>query len=103
MNKKIEQLLDLALSSPCVADNPKIKEKLINDARQLDYLTINRKQTIELIEGLREGVGNEVNIDEVFVLYSSMVVFLSNRFMPNVDIEQWLAEGLVNMVKHDKN
>ena len=99
MNKKIEQLLDLALSSPHVADNPKIKEKLINDARQLDYLTINRKQTIELIEGLREGVGNEVNIDEVFVLYSSMAVTLSDKFMPNIDFEELLAKNLVDMVK----
>lgn len=103
MNKKIEQLLDLALSSPQVADNPKIKERLINDARQLDYLTINEKKTVKLVEGLREGVGNEVNIDVIFALYLMMTVFLSNRFMPNVDIEQWLAEGLVNMVKHDKN
>ena len=99
MNKKIEQLLDLALSSPQVADNPKIKEKLINDARQLDYLTINREQTIKLIEGLREGVGNEVNIDEVFVLYSSMAVTLSDKFMPNIDFEELLAKNLVDMVK----
>ena len=99
MNKKIEQLLDLALSSPQVADNPKIKEKLINDARQLDYLTINREQTIMLIEGLREGVGNEVNIDEVFVLYSSMAVTLSDKFMPNIDFEELLAKNLVDMVK----
>ena len=99
MNKKIEQLLDLALSSPCVADNPKIKERLINDARQLDYLTINREQTIKLIEGLREGVGNEVNIDEVFVLYSSMTATLSDTFMPNIDFEELLAKNLVDMVK----
>ena len=99
MNKKIEQLLDLALSSPQVADNPKIKEKLINDARQLDYLTINREQTIKLIEGLREGVGNEVNIDEVFVLYSSMAVTLSDKFMPNIDFEELLAKNLVDIVK----
>lgn len=99
MNKKIEQLLDLALSSPCVADNPKIKAKLINDARQLDYLTINREQTIKLIEGLREGVGNEVNIDEVFVLYSSMAATLSDTFMPNIDFEELLAKNLVDMVK----
>lgn len=99
MNKKIEQLLDLALSSPQVADNPKIKAKLINDARQLDYLTINREQTIKLIEGLREGVGNEVNIDEVFVLYSLMAATLSDTFMPNIDFEELLAKNLVDMVK----
>ena len=99
MNKKIEQLLDLALSSPQVADNPKIKERLINDARQLDYLTVNEKEVIKMVEGLREGVGNEVNIDVVFALYSRMAVSLSNKFMPNIDFEELLAKNLVDIVK----
>ena len=99
MNKKIEQLLELALSSPQVADNPKIKERLINDARQLDYLTINKKEVIKMVEGLREGVGNEVNIDVVFALYSSMAVTLSDKFMPSIDFEELLAKNLVDMVK----
>ena len=99
MNKKIEQLLDLALSSPQVADNPKIKERLINDARQFDYLTINTKEVIKMVEGLREGVGNEVNIDVVFALYSRMAVTLSDKFMPSIDFEELLAKNLVDMVK----
>lgn len=99
MNKKIEQLLDLALSSPQVADNPKIKERLINDARQLDYLTVNEKKTVKLVEGLREGVGNEVNIDVVFALCSTMAIFLSNMFAPSMDFEELLAKFLVDMVK----
>ena len=99
MNKKIEQLLDLALSSPQVADNPKIKERLINDARQLDYLTVNEKEVIKMVEGLRVGVGNEVNIDVVFALYSRMAVSLSYKFMPNIDFEELIAKNLVDMVK----
>ena len=98
MNKKIEQLLDLALSSPAVEDM-KIRAKLIEDARELDYLTVNDNETIELVEGLREGTGNEVNIDVVFELYSKMAIILSEVYMPNIDFEFLLTKFLVDMVK----
>lgn len=99
MNTKIEQLLDLALSSPQVADNPKIKERLINDARQLDYLTVNEKEAIELIESLRENFGNEINIDVIFALCSMATIFLSDTFMPSIDFKELLDESLEHMVK----
>lgn len=98
MNKKIEQLLDLALSSPA-AEDMKIRAKLIEDARELDYLTVNDNETIELVEGLREGTGNEVNIDVVFELYSKMAIILSEVYMPNIDFEFLLTKFLVDMVK----
>ena len=98
MNKKIEQLLDLALSSPA-AEDMKIRAKLIEDARELDYLTVNDNETIELVEGLREGTGNEVNIDVVFELYSKMAIILSEVYMPNIDFELLLTKFLVDMVK----
>ena len=98
MNKKIEQLLDLALSSPA-AEDMKIRAKLIEDARELDYLTVNDNETIELVEGLREGTGNEVNIDVVFDLYSKMAIILSEVYMPNIDFEFLLTKFLVDMVK----
>ena len=98
MNKKIEQLLDLALSSPA-AEDMKIRTKLIEDARELDYLTVNDNETIELVEGLREGPGNEVNIDVVFELYSKMAIILSEVYMPNIDFEFLLTKFLVDMVK----
>ena len=98
MNKKIEQLLDLALSSPA-AEDMKIRAKLIEDARELDYLTVNDNETIELVEGLRKGTGNEVNIDVVFELYSKMAIILSEVYMPNIDFEFLLTKFLVDMVK----
>ena len=98
MNKKIEQLLDLALSSPA-AEDMKIRAKLIEDARELDYLTVNDNETIELVEGLREGTGKEVNIDVVFELYSKMAIILSEVYMPNIDFEFLLTKFLVDMVK----
>ena len=98
MNKKIEQLLDLALSSPA-AEDMKIRAKLIEDARELDYLTVNDNETIELVEGLREGTGNEVNIDVLFELYSKMAIILSEVYMPNIDFEFLLTKFLVDMVK----
>ena len=98
MNKKIEQLLDLALSSPA-AEDMKIRAKLIEDARELDYLTVNDNETIELVEGLREGTGNEVDIDVVFELYSKMAIILSEVYMPNIDFEFLLTKFLVDMVK----
>lgn len=98
MNKKIEQLLDLALSSPA-AEDMKIRAKLIEEARELDYLTVNDNETIELVEGLREGTGNEVNIDVVFELYSKMAIILSEVYMPNIDFEFLLTKFLVDMVK----
>lgn len=98
MNKKIEQLLDLALTSPA-AEDMKIRAKLIEDARQLDYLTVNDNEPIELVEGLREGTGNEVNIDVVFELYSKMAIILSEVYMPNIDFEFLLTKFLVDMVK----
>ena len=98
MNKKIEQLLDLALSSPA-AEDMKIRAKLIEDARELDYLTVNDNETIELVEGLREGTGNEVNIDVVFELYSKMAIILSEVYMPNIYFEFLLTKFLVDMVK----
>ena len=98
MNKKIEQLLDLALSSPA-AEDMKIRAKLIEDARDLDYLTVNDNETIELVEGLRDGTGNEVNIDVVFELYSKMAIILSEVYMPNIDFEFLLTKFLVDMVK----
>ena len=98
MNKKIEQLLDLALSSPA-AEDMKIRAKLIEDARELDYLTVNDNETIELVEGLREGTGNEVNIDVVFELYSKMAIILSEVYMPNIDFEFLLTKFLLDMVK----
>lgn len=98
MNKKIEQLLDLALSSPA-AEDMKIRAKLIEDARELDYLTVNDNETIELVEGLREGTGNEVNIDVVFELYSKMAIILREVYMPNIDFEFLLTKFLVDMVK----
>ena len=70
MNKKIEQLLDLALSSPA-AEDMKIRAKLIEDARELDYLTVNDKKVVEMIKGLRKEDGivhNRVNIDDVLNL-----------------------------------
>lgn len=98
MNKKIEQLLDLALSSPA-AEDMKIRAKLIEDARELDYLTINEKEAIEMVEGLRKGTGNKVNIDVVLKLYSIMAISLSEVFIPNVDFEMLLTKTLVDMVK----
>ena len=98
MNKKIEQLLDLALSSPA-AEDMKIRAKLIEDARELDYLTVNDNETIELVEGLREGTGKEVNIDVVFELYAKMAIILSEVYMPNIDFEFLLTKFLVDMVK----
>ena len=98
MNKKIEQLLDWALSSPA-AEDMKIRAKLIEDARELDYLTVNDNETIELVEGLRKGTGNEVNIDVVFELYSKMAIILSEVYMPNIDFEFLLTKFLVDMVK----
>ena len=98
MNKKIEQLLDLALSSPA-AEDMSIRAKLIEDARELDYLTVNDNETIELVEGLREGTGNEVNIDVVFELYSKMAIILSEVYMPNIDFEFLLTKFLVDMLK----
>ena len=107
MNKKIEQLLDLALSSPMVIDHPEIKQRLVEDARELDYLTVKDEKVIEMITGLRKEDGivhNRVNIDDVFFSYSMAAIFMFETFMPHVDIAGFISASLDSLIKaHDKN
>ena len=105
MNKKIEQLLDLALSSPADEDM-KIRAKLIEDAKQLDYLTASSEDTIELVEGLRKGIDKNVNIDLVLKAYSMTGMAFAELFAPHMDFEEALATGIVELSelhKNDKN
>ena len=106
MNKKIEQLLVLALSSPA-AEDMKIRAKLIEDARELDYLTVNDKRVIKMITGLRKEDGivhNRVNIDDVFLTFSIATISMLETFMPHVDIAGFISADLDSQIKlHDKN
>lgn len=102
MNKKIEQLLDLALSSPA-AEDMKIRANLIEDARQLDYLTASSEDTIELIEGLHKGVAKNVNIDLVLKVYAMTGMALAELFEPHMNFEETVATGIVALSELRKN
>lgn len=102
MNKKIEQLLDLALSSPA-AEDMSIRAKLIEDARQLDYLTVSSEDTIELVKGLRESVAENVDIDLVLKVYAMAGMTLAELFAPLMDFEAVVATGIVALSEKHKN
>lgn len=102
MNIKIEQLLDLALSSPA-AEDMKIRAKLIEDARQLDYLTASSEDTIELVKGLRESVAENVDIDLVLKVYAMTGMALAKLSAPLMDFEAAVATGIVVLSEKHKN
>lgn len=102
MNKKIEQLLDLALSSPA-AEDMSIRAKLIEDARQLDYLTVSSEDTIELVKGLRESVAENVDIDLVLKVYAMTGMTLAELFAPLMNFEAVVATGIVALSEKHKN
>lgn len=103
MNKKIEQLLDLALSSPMVIDHPEIKQRLIEDARQLDYLTASSEETIELLEGLHKDVSKNIDIDLVLRVYYETGKTFAKSFAPNLDFDVVVAAGIVTVAEQREN
>ena len=102
MNRKIEQLLDLALSSPA-AEDMKIRAKLIEDARQLDYLTASSEETIELLEGFHKDVSKNIDIDLVLRVYYEAGKAFVESFAPNLDFDVVVAAGIVTVAEQREN